>query len=173
MGLVALLSPRKGRLAPKPFAFGVLVVRVGGSASQPLLNGEVVGEIGLLPFIAVQAVLIWIWLLLHIRRLRDAGEGPAAVIGVTLIYILSIALLLLLAAFLSHPEALGEAREPENPPRNPLVALLLLVFLFNILFTADFGVFSTILKVLILIAFAPAMMSLLFSFRCGSRKRVP
>ena len=173
MDLIALLSLRKGRLAPKPFAVGVLIVWIAGIASQFLLNGEVVARIGLEPFIAVQAVLIWIWLVLHIRRLRDAGEGPAAVIGVTLIYILSICFLLLLAAFFAHPDAIGETRQSEGPPPNPLVATLLVVFLFNIFFTPDFGVFSTIFKILILIAFAPAVMSLLFSIRTGMRKRVP
>jgi len=155
MDLITLLSPSKGRLAPKPFALGVLVVWTTGIASQFLLNGEVVLRVGVLPFIAAQVVLIWIWLVLHIRRLRDAGEGPAAVIGVTLIYVLSIGLLLLLVAFFTHPDALGEASPSEGPPRNPVVAVLLVVFLFNILFTPDFGVLSTIFKGLILIAFAP------------------
>ena len=37
------------------------------------------------------------------------------------------------------------------------------------LFTPDFGVFTTILKGLILIAFMPALISLLFSIRTGMR----
>ena len=41
------------------------------------------------------------------------------------------------------------------------------------MFTPDFGVFSTILKGLILIAFMPAAISLIFSVRTGMRKRVP
>ena len=41
------------------------------------------------------------------------------------------------------------------------------------MFTPDFGVFSTIFKGLIVIAFAPAIISLLFSIRTGMRKRVP
>ena len=42
-----------------------------------------------------------------------------------------------------------------------------------IVFKPDFGVFTTILKGLILIAFLPAVISLLFSIRTGLRKRVP
>ncbi len=128
--------------------------------------------LGLWPFIAIQAALIWIWLVLHIRRLRDAGEGPAAVIGVTLIYVLSLGLLLMLIAFFTHPDSVVP-RGGENPASDAVAGTLLVVFLFNILFTPDFGVFSTIFKGLILIAFAPAVMSLLFSIRTGMRKRVP
>jgi len=173
MDPVAFLSPRQGRLAPKPFAFGVLGVWIAGIASQFLLTGEVIGRVGLWPFIAVQAALIWIWVVLHIRRLRDAGQGPAAVIGVTLIYVLSIALLLLLVAFFTHPDAAGPSSTGESPARDAAIGTLLVVFLFNIMFTPDFGVFSTIFKGLILIAFVPAVISLLFSIRTGMRKRVP
>lgn len=172
MDLAALLSPRQGRLAPKPFWLGVVLVWIGGIASQFLLGGEIALRLGLWPFIVAQALLVWIWLLLHVRRLRDAGEGPAAVIGVTLIYVLSIGLLLLLVIFLTHPDAIipstGASRASDAA-----IGTLLVVFLFNILFTTDFGVFSTILKLLILIAFAPAIMSLLFSIRTGLRRRAP
>jgi hypothetical protein len=173
MDLIAFLSPGKGRLAPKPFALGVLVVWVGGIASQFLLTGHVVARFGMWPFIAVQAGLIWIWLVLHLRRLRDAGQGPAAVIGVTLIYVLSIGLLLLLVAFFTHPDAVGPSGVGESPARDAAIGTLLVVFLFNIMFTPDFGVFSTIFKGLILIAFMPLAISLLFSIRTGMRASVP
>ena len=100
----------KGRLAPKPFALGVFAVWIAGIASQLLLTGDVIARGGLWPFIIAQAVLIAIWLMLHIRRLRDAGQGPAAAIGIALIYILSIGLLLMLVAFFTHPDSVGAAR---------------------------------------------------------------
>lgn len=170
MDLAAFLSPRQGRLAPKPFWLGVVLVWIGGIASQFLLGGEIVQRVGLWPFIAAQAALVWIWLLLHVRRLRDAGEGPAAVIGVTLTYVLSVGLLLLLVIFFTHPDAVVPSAGA-SPASDAVIGTLLVVFLFNILFTADFGVFSTILKLLILIAFAPAVMSLIFSIRTGMRRR--
>ena len=86
--------------------------------------------------------------------------------------ILSIGLMLMLVAFFTHPDAIAPSRG-ESPASDAAIGALLVVFLFNILFTPDFGVFSTIFKVLILIAFAPAVMSLLFSIRTGMRKRVP
>lgn len=172
MDPVAFLTPTQGRLAPKRFALGILGVYVAGIAAQALLSGDVTTRAGLWPFIAVQAALIWAWLVLHIRRLRDAGQGPAAAIGVALLYVLSIALLLLLVAFFTHPESVGPPRG-ENPASDAATATLLVLFLFAVLFTPDFGVFTTILKGLILIAFVPAVISLLFSIRTGMRKSVP
>ena len=162
----------KGGLAPRPFALGVFAVWIAGIASQLLLTGDVIARGGLWPFIIAQALLIAIWLALHIRRLRDAGQGPAAAIGIALIYILSIGLLLMLVAFFTHPDSVAP-RGGEGPASNAVIGTLLVVFLFNIVFTPDFGVFSTILKGLILIAFMPAAISLIFSVRTGMRKRVP
>lgn len=171
MDPVAFLDPTKGGLAPRRFALGVSAVWIAGIATQFLLTGEVVGRTGLWPFIVVQAALIWLWLLLHVRRLRDAGEGPAAAVGVALIYLLSIALLVLLVAFFTHPDA--TATGGENPAGDAATGTLLMLFLFAIVFKPDFGVFTTILKGLILIAFVPSVISLLFSIRTGMRKRVP
>jgi len=172
MDLVALLSPGKGRLAPKPFALGVFAVWIAGIASQLLLTGDFLARFGLWPFIAIQALLIWFWLVLHVRRLREAGQGPSAAIGIALIYVLAIGLVLMLVAFFTHPDSLVP-RGVESPAGNAAIGTLLVVFLFNIVLTPDFGVFSTILKGLILIAFMPVAISLLFSIRTGMRQPVP
>jgi hypothetical protein len=162
----------KGGLAPKPFALGVLGVWIAGLASQLLLTADVIARDGLWPFIIVQALLIAVWLVLHVRRLRDAGQGPAGAIGIALIYVLAIGLLLMLVAFFTHPDSVAP-RGGESPAGNAVIGTLLVVFLFNIMFTPDFGVFSTILKGLILIAFMPVAISLVFSVRTALRKRVP
>jgi hypothetical protein len=85
----------RGGLAQKPFALGLTAVYLTGIAAHALLSGEVMARAGVWPFIVVQAVLIALWLVLHIRRLRDAGQGPTAAIGVALVYVLSLALLLI------------------------------------------------------------------------------
>lgn len=128
---------------------------------------------GLWPFIAAQAALIWVWLVLHVRRLRDAGQGPSAAIGIALIYALSIGLLLMLVAFFTNPDAVDPPSVEDDPAGAAASATLLVLFLVAIVLKPDFGVFSTILKGLILIAFLPAVISLLFSVRTGLRKRVP
>src|SRR5262249_23113549 len=126
---------------------------------------------GMWPFIATQAALIWIWLVLHIRRLRDAGQGAASAIGVAIVYALAIGLLIMLVAFFTNPDAGGSSTGSEAG--DAASATLLVLFLIAIVFKPDFGVFTTILKGLILIAFLPAVVSLLFSIRTALRKRVP
>jgi hypothetical protein len=158
----------KGRLAPKPFALGVTAVYVAGIGAQGLLSAEVMARAGVWPFIIVQAALISIWLMLHIRRLRDAGQGPTAAIGVALVYVLSLGLLLMLVAFFTNPDAVSPI-SAEPAPDNGMG--MLGVFLLAILFKPDFGVFMTILKALIVIAFLPAVISLLFSVHTGRRPR--
>ena len=165
----AIVSTR-GRLARKPFALGALGVYAVGIAAQALLSVEVTARAGLWPFVIVQAALIWIWLALHIRRLRDAGQPPAVAIGVALIYALSLVLLLMLVVFLTNPDA-ASGPVGENPARDAATSTLLVLFLLAILFKPDFGMFTTILKGLILIAFVPAVVSLLFSIRTGMRRR--
>ena len=54
-------------------------------------------RIGLWLFAAVQALLIWVWYVLHAKRLRDAGRSVGPAIGASLLYALSIILLLILA----------------------------------------------------------------------------
>jgi uncharacterized membrane protein YhaH (DUF805 family) len=171
MDPLAFFASAEGRLARKPFAFGVLGVYVAGIAAQALLSADVTARGGLWPFIVAQAALIWIWLVLHIKRLRDGGQGPAAAIGVAAIYVLALGLLLLLIAFLTNPNAVGAPSGGE--PGDAAAGLLLVLFLFAIVFQPDFGVFTTILKGLILIAFLPALISLLFSVRTGMRRSVP
>ena len=161
-----------GRLARKPFALGVLGVYLAGIAAQALLSGEVMGRAGPWPFILVQAALIWIWLVLHIRRLRDAGQGPAAAIGIALVYVLALGLLLMLVVFFTNPDGV-RSRGGESPAGDAATGTLLVLFLLAIVFKPDFGVFTTILKGLILMAFLPVVISLLFSLRTGLRPSVP
>jgi uncharacterized membrane protein YhaH (DUF805 family) len=173
MDPIASLPSIHGSLAPKPFAIGVLAVYAAGVASQLLLSGEVMARAGLWPFIIMQAALIWAWLVLHVRRLRDAGEAPPAAIGVALIYALSLALLLMLIAFLTNPDAVGPPAAGERPASDSAASTLLVLFLLAIVLKPDFGVFTTILKGLILIALLPALIALLFSIRTALRPTIP
>lgn|SRR5438477_7694527 len=163
----------QGRLARKPFVVGVLAVYAAGAASQLLLSGEVIARAGLWPFIIVQAALVWAWLVLHVRRLRDAGQAPGASIGVALIYALSLALLLMLIAFLTNPDAVGPPGAGERPASDAAAGTPLVLFLIAIVLKPDFGVFTTILKGLVLITLLPAVISLLFSIRTGLRPSIP
>jgi uncharacterized membrane protein YhaH (DUF805 family) len=143
MDEIGLFFSAKGRIDRKTFGWCVLAVYLLGFFSQAFLSGNVIARAGMWPFIFVQAALIWAWLALHIKRLRDANEGAAGAIGVAIVYSLAISL------------------------------LFLVILIFGLLYSPDFGVFTTLLKILLLLACLPALVSLVFSLRTGLRKSVP
>jgi hypothetical protein len=92
------LSPllQKGRLAPGPFMLAVIAVYLASFVSQALLSAPVTAQVSVVPFLLVQVALIWLWIVLHTRRLRDAGRPTGIVIGIAMIYALEVVLLVLL-----------------------------------------------------------------------------
>jgi uncharacterized membrane protein YhaH (DUF805 family) len=95
MNASSLLS-RNGRLARGPFTLAVIAVYLASFASQMLLSAPVTAQISVVPFVLVQVALIWLWIVLHMRRLRDAGRPTGIVIGIAMIYVLEVVLLVLL-----------------------------------------------------------------------------
>jgi len=176
MDEIGLFFSTKGRIDRKTFGWCVLAVYLLGFFSQTFLSGNVIARAGLWPFVVVQAALIWTWLALHIKRLRDANEGAAGAIGVAIIYSLAISLLLLIIALFT---GLSSGFHVDRPPGEPAPAgdaalgLFLVVLIFGLLYSPDFGVFTTLLKILLLIACLPALISFVFSLRTGLRKSVP
>jgi uncharacterized membrane protein YhaH (DUF805 family) len=61
-----------------------------------LLSAPVTARLGVVPFALAQVVLIWVWIVLHQRRLRDAGRPSGVVFGVAFVYALQVVLLVLL-----------------------------------------------------------------------------
>src|SRR5262249_19596212 len=112
---------------------------------------------------------------LHIKRLRDANEGPAGAMGVAIIYSLALGLLLLVVGLFNSvatPHVDGSPGEPARPV-DTLFALFLILLIFSLLFSPDFGMFATIIKLLVLIGCLPALISLVFSIRTGLRESAP
>jgi hypothetical protein len=96
MSLRALLLP-SGRLAPRPFTIAVIVLYAIIFASQMLLSSAVTARGGVWPFVAAQALLIWVWIVLHRRRMHDAGRPTGLVIGIALAYAVEIILIVAMA----------------------------------------------------------------------------
>jgi uncharacterized membrane protein YhaH (DUF805 family) len=69
--------------------------------SQSLLSEPVIAQFSVAPFVLVQIALVWLWIVVHGRRLRDAGEPTGIVIGVAAVYALEVLFLALLSWFLS------------------------------------------------------------------------
>lgn len=174
MDPLALFFSTQGRLAPRPFAWCALAVYGAGLASQALLSPPVMTRSGLWPFIAAQLALIWAWLALHIKRLRDANREIAGAIGVALIYSLAVALLLLIITLFTGFGAGAADRAPgaPAPAGDAAVGLFLVVLLFGLLFAPDFGVFATIVKILAVMTCLPALISFAFSLWAGTRPSV-
>jgi len=167
--VLTLFTSTEGRLRQRTFWLCLLAIYAAGIAAQTLLAPEITGRAGFAPFIAVQAALTWAWLCVHIQRLRDAGQGKAGAISVALIYTLSVCLLLMMIAFLTNPNDVGS----ERPAGAAASGMLLVLAIFGLLFSPDFGVYMAILKVLVFIACLPAMISLAFSLTTGLRKSMP
>jgi hypothetical protein len=92
--LRCLVSPVE-RLEPRAFIAAAVAIYLAGAASQLLTAPHLVIHFGLWLFAAVQAVLIWLWLCVHANRLRDAGEAVEPAVAASVLYALSIILLLL------------------------------------------------------------------------------
>ena len=140
-----------------------------------LLSTQVIGRLSLWPFIAVQAVLIWAWVALHIKRLRDAGRAGGAAIGVAAIYVLALVLLLIFVAYFTgfSADAAAEQVRGEQGPASNFIGLMIVLAILSALSSPDYGVFALILKGLVLIACLPALVSFAFSLWAGTRPSIP
>ena len=68
------------------------------------------GRFNVLPFVLAQLILIAAWIVLHRRRLHDAGRPTGMVTGIAAIYTLEIVLMvLLIGLLLSAPAPSGGA----------------------------------------------------------------
>jgi uncharacterized membrane protein YhaH (DUF805 family) len=97
-----LVSP-SGRLSPKSFVVAALLIYVVGAASHALTAPAFIARTGPWLFAVVQAALIWAWYVVHARRLHDANRSVSPAVGASLLYALSIALLLILAVSFYTP----------------------------------------------------------------------
>jgi hypothetical protein len=100
-----------GRLAPGPFVLAAIALYLVSFASQMLLSAPVTARMSVVPFVMVQIVLIWLWIVVHMRRLRDAGRPTGIVIGVAMVYALEVVLLTLLIWILASAAGSGGASD--------------------------------------------------------------
>jgi uncharacterized membrane protein YhaH (DUF805 family) len=164
MDPAALFLSTTGRLTPRPFAIGAVLIYAVSLASQALISAPLVARAGFWPFAAVQATLLWGWYALHAKRLRDAEKDIGAAAGIAALYALATVLLLFVAFFIR----LG-ARAPEELGSNlrwlgPLS--------FGFVGSGEFGGLGLILAAFVIAAFVPALVALAFSIWTGTRPTV-
>lgn len=162
-----LFSP-SGRLSPQSFVIAVVFVYLAGAASHLLTAPEVIIRAGLWPFVAAQASLIWIWFALHAKRLRDGGRPISLATGASVLYALSVALLIILAVSFYSPLA-GQA--PDANAASAL-GLILLLFIVAQLLGSHYDLASLMVAILLLLAFLPLILAVIVTLWAATRPRV-
>jgi uncharacterized membrane protein YhaH (DUF805 family) len=156
MHALRLVFSPAGRLKPQTFVIAAVLVYLAGIASYWLTTPDVIRRAGLWPFLAAQIVLIWIWYAVHTRRLRDGGHGAGLAGGVSLLYALSVALLVIVAAAFYRPLA-GDGMDP-----NAAGALGLILFASIIAMLAGaphYDVSWLVVAILLVLAFVPVVLA--------------
>jgi uncharacterized membrane protein YhaH (DUF805 family) len=163
MQVSSLFSPN-GRLSPQPFIYGAVAVYLAGVASHILTVPDVITRFGLWPFMVVQAVLIWIWFALHARRLHDAGRSSGIAAGASLLYALSIVLLLIVGLGFINPTS-----DP-NPSASAALNLILVLYLIaSLLASLQYDFAWAIIAVLTLMAFVPIIVVVAVTWWAATR----
>ena len=154
-----LFSPR-GRLKPQPFIYGAAGIYLFGVASHLLTTPDVIRHGGLWPFVAAQILLIWIWFVLHAKRLHDAGRGSGMAAAVGLLYVLSVVLLLIVAdSFFNTSDGLMD----NAPATSALELILLLYVIVTLIGSPHYDLAWLMVVLLMLIGFAPIVVAVVFS----------
>lgn len=166
MHALHLLFSPSGRLRPQAFVIAAAAVYAAGVASHALTTADVIARVGLWAFVAVQALLVWIWFALHAKRLSDAGRGAGLAAGVALLYVLSIVLLVIVAAAFFNTTA-SDAADPNTASALGLILLVAVVALLA--GSANYDVAWLLVAALILIALVPVIVTVLFTLWAATR----
>jgi uncharacterized membrane protein YhaH (DUF805 family) len=162
-----LFSP-SGRLRPQAFVVAIAAVYAAGAASHGLTTADVIARVGLWAFVAIQALLVWIWFALHTKRLHDAGRGAGLAAGVASLYVLSIVLLVIVAAAFFNTAAADGA----DPSSASALGLILLVAVIAALTgSAHYDIAWLLVAALTLFAFVPVIVAVLFTLWTATRPR--
>jgi uncharacterized membrane protein YhaH (DUF805 family) len=159
-----LLSP-SGRLPPQPFVYGAVIVYLLGAASQLLTQPGVMARGGLWLFAAVQAVLIWMWFALHAKRLRDADHTVGLAAAVSLLYALSVILLVLIGtAFFTSSGGWGANA-------SGALGLILLALIYTVLSGPPYEITSVVVAIIVALAFVPLILAVVLTVWAATRPR--
>jgi uncharacterized membrane protein YhaH (DUF805 family) len=160
-----LFSP-SGRLPPRSFVVAALAVYLAGAASQLLTATEITTRGGFWLFAAVQAVLTWIWYALHAKRLRDANVAVGIAAGVSVLYALSVTLLLFVGAAF-FVAASGATTSPDTTGAMSLILLVTIIATLSASSSYDAGWF--IVAVLTALAILPVVLAVFVTVRAATR----
>jgi hypothetical protein len=108
-------------------------------------------------FAAAQALLIWVWFVLHAKRLRDAGRSIGLALGAAVLYALSVVLLLTVTtAFFTT----GPTRHDANTI-GALTFILLLSILESLGAASSYPLGAIVVAILAMRAFLPVIVAMI------------
>jgi len=167
MAALASWFSTSGRIAPRPFALVVAGVYLGSFLSQVLLSPAVTMRLGVAPFAVLQALLIWTWLALHARRLRDAGRPSGPALAIALLYALAMVLLMLILDPIIGPDVSAVGTDV---PRLTFADVWVFLLLFSAVASeGSFGFFDVLVLMGLLLILTPVVIALGFSVWAGTR----
>jgi uncharacterized membrane protein YhaH (DUF805 family) len=170
MDALRLLFSPSGRLGPQAFIFNVIAVYAIGVAAQWLAAPRIQGNAGIWPFVAVQALLIWIWYALHAKRLRDAGRLIGLAAGAALLYALSVVLLLIVATNFFQATSGGPSDSGATAVLNVTVFLAVLLELTRM---SVHDVNTLVVGGFVIMAFSPMIVALAVTIWAASQPSAP
>jgi uncharacterized membrane protein YhaH (DUF805 family) len=159
-----LFSPA-GRLEPHTFVFAAIVVYALGVAAQWLTMPDILLRAGIWPFAVAQALLIWVWYVLHARRLHDAGRPVDLAAGAALLYGLSIVLLLIVTIGSFKPYA--GAVDPNATAALNIILFIMVVSALTQSASHDVG--ALIVTVLMVFALLPVIVAVAVTLWAATR----
>lgn len=154
-----LFSPG-GRLRPQAFVYGAIAVYLAGAVSHLLTTPDIITRAGLWPFVTAQALLVWIWFVLHAKRLHDAGRGSGLAVGVGVLYVLSVVLLMFIAdSFFNTTGGLMD----NAGAAGALELILLLYVIVTLIGSPHYDLAWAMVVALMLIGLVPLVVALIFT----------
>jgi uncharacterized membrane protein YhaH (DUF805 family) len=167
--MTSLTSPFSvsGRITPRPFRLAVLGVYLLSFLSQVLLSPPVTVQFSIMPFAIAQALLTWIWYVLHVRRLRDAGRPAGAASAIAVLYALAMVLLMLLADPIIGPDVSAVGTNVPRWSFNDVWMFFLLVS--ALVAQASFDFFDLLALAILVLILAPVVIAIAFSIWAATR----
>ena len=166
MQVLRLFFSPSGRLGPQAFIIAILLVYVAGVASQALTLRDVIKSAGLWPFLAAQIVLIWMWYALHAKRLRDAGKPVGLAVAASLLYVLSVALLVIIAGAFYGALA-GQGTDPNTAGALGLILFVSIIAMLS--GTPHDSLAWLIVAILLAIAYLPIGLAVVTTLWAATR----
>jgi len=162
---LALLFSPSGRLDRRTFAYAVIAFYAVGLASQFLFSVGVTGRAGMWAYALAQIALTWVWFVLHAKRMRDAGRGIGGVLTIATLYVLPVVLLVVLIAATA-----GSSTDQSASSGLGVVFAFLFIYAL-VVDPSKFGLAIVILIILMLFAYVPLLLALIWSIWAGTRPR--